>query len=367
MPGTPAKRKRTARRPAPGKVLESRLRSATFLAPMHETKPLKLAQFGLGPIGLEALKLAATKPWLDIVGAVDIAPDKLGRDLADLTGLPALRGRRVFASLDALAQIARPEVLLHTSVSAFAAAAAQLEPLLPHGLTIVSSCEELVFPAFRDAALADRLDRACQQHGARVFGTGVNPGFVMDVLPVVLSGVSRTVESVSVHRVVNASTRRGPLQRKIGSGWTPAEFERRFAAGQAGHAGLKDSLALLAHGLGWTLDSITEIGQAKVAERDLRTPHVEVLSGQCCGLHQTAVGTRAGVPVITLDIQMYLDAPNPHDAIQITGDPPLRLVIEGGVAGDQATVAALVNAIPRVRQARPGLLLATDIPAPSFA
>jgi 4-hydroxy-tetrahydrodipicolinate reductase len=187
------------------------------------------------------------------------------------------------------------------------------------------------------------------------------------VLPIVLTGVCLSVQRVFVQRVVNASTRRGPLQRKIGSGLAPAEFERRFREGQAGHAGLKDSIALLAHGLGWKLDTITETGRAMVADQDLRTPHVEARRGQCCGLHQIGIGARASQPVITLDIQMYLDAPNPHDAIQIEGDPPLRVVIEGGVAGDQATVAALVNAIPRVLQAQPGLLLVTDIAAPSFA
>jgi hypothetical protein len=334
---------------------------------MKELPRVQVAQFGLGPIGIAALQLAATKPWLEVVGGVDVAPDLIGRDLGDLTGAVPLRGRRVFATLGELLAEARPDVVLHTSVSRLAAAVAQMEPWLAHGLAFISTCEELVFPAYRDAALAARLDHACREYGARVFGTGVNPGFVMDVLPVTLSGVSRRVDSVSVQRVVNASTRRGPLQRKIGSGLAPAEFERRFKAAEAGHAGLKDSIALLAHGLGWTLDGITETGQAVVAERDLRTPHVEVRQGQCCGLHQTAVGTRAGQPVITLDLQMYLEAPNPHDAIQITGEPPLRLLIEGGVAGDSATVAALVNAIPRVLKAAPGLLLATDIPAPAFA
>jgi hypothetical protein len=334
---------------------------------MKDNPRIKVAQFGLGPIGLESLKLAATKPWLEVVGGVDISPDKLGRDLAEVTGEPSLRGRRVFDTIDALVAGARPEVLLHTSVSKFAAAAAQLEPIICHGISVVSSCEELVCPAFRDAPLAARLDALCRQHGARVLGTGVNPGFVMDVLPMVLAGVSRSVRRVSVQRVVDATTRRGPLQRKIGSGLAPEEFERLFNEGKAGHAGLKDSIALLAHGLRWTLDSITETGRALVADRDIRTPHVEVRQGQCRGLHQTGFGLRGGQPVITLDIKMYLEAPNPHDAIQIEGDPPLRVLIEGGVAGDQATVAALVNAIPRILKAPPGLLLVTDVPVPCFA
>ncbi len=204
-------------------------------------------------------------------------------------------------------------------------------------------------------------------HGARIVGTGVNPGFVMDVLPVCLTGVCREVRAVHVQRVVNATTRRGPLQRKIGSGWTPEEFERRFQAGTAGHAGLKESLALIAHSLGWEITDLVDTGKAVVADHDIRTPHVEVKAGQCCGHHQYAEAKRDGKVCLTLDIKMYLDAPNPHDACQIDGEPPLNLLIQGGVAGDAATAASVVNAAPRVLKAPPGLLLMTDLAVPCCA
>jgi 2,4-diaminopentanoate dehydrogenase len=101
-----------------------------------------------------------------------------------------------------------------------------------------------------------------------------------------------------------------------------------------------------------------------VADHDIRTPHVEVKKGQCCGLHQRAEATVNGQVCLTLDLKMYLDAPNPHDACQIEGEPPLDLMINGGVAGDHATVAAVVNAAPRVLKAAPGLLLMTDLAVP---
>ena len=212
-----------------------------------------------------------------------------------------------------------------------------------------------------------KLDKACKDGEARVLGTGVNPGFVMDVIPICLTGVCRRVTAVHVQRVVNASTRRGPLQKKIGSGLAPAEFERLFHQGKAGHAGLKESAALIAHCLGWKLSDLTETGKAMVASHDLRTRFVEARKGQCCGLHQTAVGRVKGEIRLTLDLKMYLDAQNPHDACQIEGEPGLNLLLNGGVAGDAATVAALVNAAPRVLKSPPGLLLMTDLGVPSFA
>lgn len=325
---------------------------------------IKIAQFGLGPIGLETLKLAAAQPWAKIVGGVDIAPEIVGRDLGELTGLKALQGRRVYGSVDELPE--KPDLVFHTAVSKFRPAVEQIEPLARRGISVVSSCEELLFPRLREPALAARLDRICRTSGARVVGTGVNPGFVMDVLPLCLTGVSREVRAVHVQRVVNASTRREPLQCKIGSGMAPEEFQRRFRAGQAGHAGLKESLSLIAHALGWKVDRIVERGEAVVAKRAIRTKYLEVKRGQTCGLHQWAEARIAGKIRLTLDLQMYLDARNPHDALQIEGDPPIDLVIKGGVAGDQATVAALVNTAARLFEARPGLLLMTDLSVPRF-
>jgi 4-hydroxy-tetrahydrodipicolinate reductase len=328
---------------------------------------IKIAQFGLGPIGLETLKLAAAKPWVEVVGGVDIDPVKVGRDLGELTQTASLRGKRVVATLEELVAVAPPDVIFHTAVSKVKDAFPQLEPMARRGVSVVSSCEELLFPQLREPQLTAQLDAVCKQHGARIVGTGVNPGFVMDVLPLCLTSVCRDVRAVHAQRVVNATTRRGPLQRKIGSGWTPAEFERRFCAGTAGHAGLQESLALIAHGLGWQITDLTETGKAVVADHDIRTPHVEVKQGQCCGLHQYAEAKREGQVALTLDLKMYLDAPHPHDACQIEGEPPLRMVIEGGVAGDAATVASLVNAAPRLLQAPPGLRLMTDLAVPSYA
>jgi 2,4-diaminopentanoate dehydrogenase len=346
----------------PAKVVKSQ--TLRNIAP--EMAPIKVAQFGLGPIGIETLRLAASKPWANIVGGIDVDPNKIGRSLGDITGVSSLNDARVFRSLDELIDHRKPEVIFHTAVSKIRDAAAQVEPMARAGISVVSSCEELLYPPLRDPELAKQLDDVCRRHGARVLGTGVNPGFVMDVLPVCLTGVCRNVTAIDVQRVVDATKRRGPLQKKIGSGLAPAEFERLFAEGRAGHAGLKDSAALIAHCLGWNISALTETCHAVVADHDIKTPYVEVKEGQCCGLHQRAEAMIDGQTRLTLDLKMYLDAPDPHDTCQIKGEPSLSLKLDGGVAGDAATVAALVNAAPRVLKAPPGLLLMTDIAVPSW-
>lgn len=327
---------------------------------------IKVAQFGLGPIGIESLKLAASQSWLEIVGGVDIDPAKIGRSLADLTGVPALGNAQVYASLAELFAVVKPDVILHTAGSSAAASLAQLRPALEAGVSVASTCEELIFPALKTPEVTAEYDALCRRTGARVVGTGVNPGFVMDVLPITLTGVSRRVDSIYVERVVNAATRRQPLQAKIGSGQDPDAFRAKFAAGKAGHAGFQQSLALLAHSMGWMLDKIEETCEPMIAPGPITTKFFTVAKGQTCGLHQRAIGTVAGEAKLILDLQMFLDAKNPHDTIVIAGDPALHLTLNGGVAGDSATVASLINIVPRLLAAPAGVRLMTELPVPAW-
>lgn len=330
-------------------------------------KKIKVIQFGLGPIGIESLKLAAEQSWLEITGGVDIDPAKAGKSLGDLTGLPALGGAKVFASLDALfAAIGNPDVVLHTAGSSAAASFAQMKPAFERGISAASTCEELIFPALKTPDLAKEFDTLCARTGAKVAGTGVNPGFVMDILPICLTGVSRDVKSIYVERVVNASTRRQPLQAKIGSGQNPADFKAKFAAGKAGHAGFQQTTALLAHAMGWKVDEIRESCEPVVATSRVVTKFFDVAPGQSLGIHQKCVGLCGGETKIKLDLQMYLDASLPHDAIVIKGRPDLNLVLNGGVAGDDATVAALINIVPRLLAAKPGVRLMTELALPAW-
>src|SRR5258705_6944469 len=278
--------------------------------PSAAIKKIRIAQFGLGPIGIETLKLAATKPWAEIVGGIDIDPQKTGKDLAELAQAKELEGKIVYHSLKELAAFRKPDVIFHTAVSKFNDAYSQIEPMANMAISVVSSCEELLFPQLREPQLAAKLDRICKKNGARVIGTGVNPGFVMDLLPLCMTGVSREVRAVHVQRVVNASTRRAPLQRKIGSGTAPEEFRRLFNQGKAGHAGLKQSLALIAHCLGWKPKNIVATAEPVVAERDMQTQYLEGKQGQTCGLHQRAEGKMNGKVCLSPDLKWYLDAPD---------------------------------------------------------
>ena len=319
--------------------------------------------YGLGAIGIRTAEAVLARRDLRVVGAVDTDPKKIGKDVGELVGQDRI-GVGVTDDPEELFRSVHAEVALHTTSSFLPDIYDQIEGLIDAGVDVVSSTEELSYPALQQPELTAKLDALARAKGVTVFGTGVNPGFVMDVLPLVMTGVCQKVERVKVERIVNASTRRGPLQRKIGSGMTKEEFEELAKGGRMGHVGLVESVALIAHGLGWDIDAVEEILEPAIAPKAIVTEHARVEPGQVAGIQQRAWGLKEGEKLIILELQMYLDAEDPHDAVVLEGVPPIHLRIENGTAGDFATVATLINAIPRVVTAPPGLLTAEQLPIP---
>jgi len=192
-------------------------------------------------------------------------------------------------------------------------------------------------------------------------GTGVNPGFLMDAWPLFMTGVCQEVKRVKAVRVQNASSRRGPFQKKIGAGRTPEEFAELVAAGTLKHVGLPESLAMIATGLGWELDNITESIEPVMASEPVKTDFADVKLGQAVGVRQVGRGFRNGEELITLEFEAAVGAPESYDAVYITGNPDMEVTAKGGTHGDVATAAMLVNSIPRVIQAPPGLVTMKDL------
>lgn len=319
-------------------------------------QPISVAQFGLGPIGSEIARLMLSKPWARLVAAVDIDPAKVGRDAGEVIGLGRSIGVPVTPTLDS-----KVDVVVHSTGSRLRDVRDQLVGLLGSGAHVVSTCEELSFPI--DVEIREELQRVARANNATLIGTGVNPGFVMDKLPLTLTAVCQSVDSVEVFRVVDASQRREPLQRKVGAGMTREQFNEKVRAGRIKHMGLKESLLLIANGLGAELDEVSgEEILPVIAEERIVTQYLQVEAGQVAGVHQTIHGSMKGRLRISLDIKMFVGARDARDEIIIKGIPDLRARIEGGVHGDRATAAMAVNAIPRVLVARPGVLTMDDIP-----
>jgi len=330
---------------------------------MPVASPAPVVLFGLGAIGRRLARAVLKDRRFRLAGAVDIRPDFLGRPLGAVLE-PARAGRpRIVAGLAAVRGVGRGRVLLHASGSRLAEVAPQIETAVRLGYAVVSSCEELAWP-WEQSRLAGRLDRLARRQGVAVLAAGVNPGFVMDALPVALSSMCLDIRHLQVARVVDAGTRRLPLQRKVGAGLSAERFRQLARAGQLGHVGLKESARLIAAALGWRLGRLVETLDPVISSSD-RDAGVPIRAGEVAGLHQVVVGSVRGREVLRLDLTMAVGASGPHDTVEIQGTPTLRLRIDGGTPGDEATIAALLNAASHARRAVPGLHTALTLALPS--
>jgi 4-hydroxy-tetrahydrodipicolinate reductase len=309
---------------------------------------LRVGVVGLGPIGVELAKAIAVRGGLRIVAAVDVAPALWGKPLAELVdGAPA--EVRIEGSLDAALATGRVEAIALTTTSRFFGIVADLETAIRRRVHVVSTCEELSAPAVDPQTWA-RLDEQARHVAVTVLGTGVNPGFVMDRLPLALAGACVSVDSVRVERVVDATRRRGPLRKKVGEGLTPAEFEEGVRDKRIGHVGLRESALLIAQGLGWRIDRYDESLEPAIGD-----------DGKVLGIRQRCSATVGGRERIALLLDMYVGAPDPHDRVMLEADPPIDVTLHGGAQGDRATVGTALNALLRLRSAPRGLITVADV------
>ena len=326
--------------------------------------PLGVVHYGLGWIGIEVARLVAARPGLRSVGAIDIRQEVIGAGLGVLAGtVEELDAVLVTDAASALA-VSSADVVAHCTHSSLERVLPQLLECVDAGLPVVSTCEELAFPWQEAPEVAARIDDAARRRGVSVLGTGVNPGFAMDYLPVVLSGASRCVERVFVHRVQDVGRRRISLQKRVGVGLTTQEFDERLHAGGLGHVGLPQSAEMMASAFGWSLTELRETIEPIVAERSTPSNLGEIPPHHVTGVHQVVSGSIGGQEVISLALDLAVGLEEPRDEIRLFGDPDIETVIPGGLHGDVATAAVVVNALPLAVDARPGLRVMTEIPPP---
>lgn len=331
-------------------------------------RKLKVVSFGVGVIGGLTAKfiLEEKSKLLSLVGAYDIDPHKVGIDIGKVVGLGRPAGVSVSDDLDGVLTD-DVDVAIHTTSSRLENAYPQLESIMAHGVDVVSSCEELSYPYAVDRRLSSKLDGLAKEHGVSVLGTGINPGFLMDALPIALTAPCKSIDRIRVTRRMNAATRRIPFQEKVGAGMTKEDFRRAIGDGRiSGHVGLEESVAMLADAIGWRLDKV-EVGKVEpvLAVAATNQGYVRIPRGRVAGVRQSARGLVKGRPLIELDFLAYVGSEEEYDQVEIDGTPPVNCRISPCVHGDHGTVAMLTNMVPKVVGARPGLLTMKDIQLPS--
>jgi 4-hydroxy-tetrahydrodipicolinate reductase len=308
----------------------------------------------------------AKRRGIRIVGAIDIDEKKVGRDLGALVEIDKLRGVDVSSNSREILSNPEAQIVVLSTVSSLRQCFPQIREIVESSKHLISTCEELAYPWLTYPDLAGTIDALAKTHRVAVLGTGVNPGFAMDYLPIVVSGLCGEVKRVKVWRIQDAGLRRLPFQRKIGAGLTRGEFEKQRYEKQIRHVGLTESIHMIARGFGWELDQIEDEVFPVLSEEGVESDFIKVTPGRVKGMRQVGRGFRKGEEVLTLEMIMALGQENPRDVIEIEGTPQVRLVFEGGIHGDTATAAVVVNAIPRLLELTAGLKTMLDMPPIHF-
>ncbi|QDU85076.1 hypothetical protein Pla163_22010 [Planctomycetes bacterium Pla163] len=307
---------------------------------------LRLVHVGLGPLGRRVADDLVARGLGQVAGAVDLAPNTVGT---------IFHGQMITSDLVAALDAPHHAVIVATA-SDLRRCADTFRTLLERGETVVSTCEELLWPKLRHPELAAELDALAKRTGGRLLGTGINPGFLMDTLPVVATAACNAVRRVDIWRVQDATTRRVPFQQKIGATLDREAFAAREREGTLRHVGLLESLALVAARLGLRVERTEETLEPVLAERELVCDLGPIPVGNAAGVRQVGTGwNAAGDVVVRLEFKASIGEAEPHDRVLVDGDPPIDLTIAGGVHGDVGTSAMVLNCVRPLLDAAPGL------------
>lgn len=325
---------------------------------------------GLGPLGRMIVGDYLGRGLGRVAGVVDVDPSLAGRRLGEVLGGRSASDVKIAPSLTEEFGRVEPKSMTCAIVatsSDLARCMPTLRELLRRGISVVSTCEELLYPWLRHEAAARELEDLCRSSGARCVGTGVNPGFLMDTLPVALTAVCRDVRRVRVERFQDATTRRIPFQQKIGAALSDTEFAQRVKDGVLRHVGLGESIHFIDRYLSMGVVKWNETIEPVRAARALSCSLGEIPRGGISGVHQSAQAwNAAGEEVITLDFQAAIGQENPRDRVVIEGEPNIESVIPGAVHGDVATSAITLNTIASLLLAPPGLHTMATLPVTRF-
>jgi 4-hydroxy-tetrahydrodipicolinate reductase len=331
--------------------------------------PFKVLQFGLGTMGRIIAQTLMDRGNLELVGAVDVNPEYTGKTVEEVMDSGHKTSTPIFNSLERALRVLGDQpadIALIATLSSLNDIASSISDCFEVGMDVVSLCEELSYPYIRHPELSRDLDELAKKHGKTVLGTGINPGFLMDLLPICLSAPCQRVDAIHVTRCINSSCRRSSFQKKIGTGMSLEAFKTAISEGAiTGHVGLVESIRMIDDALGLKLDYVEELPpEPVIASADIETPIADVKKGCVIGLKSTGVGRKDQRTMVTLNFVAHAGATPEFDEVSIEGHPKIVQRIEGGVQGDHGTVGMVLNMIPLVIEAQPGLFTMKDLPCP---
>lgn len=333
-------------------------------------RTFRVLQWGLGAMGSGMVRLMLEKTGLEVVAAIDGRPDYVGKDLGAILGLDNPLGVTVTDQpLDVLNQ-ENIDIAVMATTSWTKEQLPDLTQVITAGINCISIAEEMADPQAQNPKLSKEIDQLAKKHSVSVLGTGVNPGFVLDMLVVTLTGGNHSVDRIEASRVNDLSPYGPTVMQSQGVGTTPEEFHAGVANGSiVGHVGFPESIHMISEALGLGVDRIEETREPIISHVQRETPHVKVEPGMVAGCAHIGIGYQGDKEIIKLihpqQIHPHLENQDTGDYIHIYGKPEIHMTIKPEIAGGIATMGVAVNMIPHVVAASPGLKRMIDLPVPA--
>ena len=332
-------------------------------------KEVKVIIWGLGAMGSGIADMLLKKKGVEIVGVVGRGA-KLGTSMYDYIKTP--RGDRpdvIIGTPEEVIKEGCADVVMLCTDSFTRTAFDKTKFILERKINCITSAEEMAYPQAQEPELAKQLDEIAKQNGVSVLGTGINPGLIMDLLVVVMTGCCEEVEHITARRVNSLSPFGPAVMREQGIGITVEEFKRGVETGElSGHVGFPESIRMIADAIGWKVDKIEQSMEPIVTDVDRKAPHGFAKAGDVAGCAMKGFGYVDGEIKIEMDHPQQIEPEQvgvtTGDYVIIKGNPNINLVNSPEVPGGIGTIAMCVNMIPHVINARPGLVTMIDLPVP---
>lgn len=324
---------------------------------------LKAIMYGVGEIG-KLIVENGLKRGFEFVGGVDVDPEKVGRDLGLVVGVERL-GVKIVKEPEEIFSRERVDVVFHATGSYLDRVYPQIVKCLKFGVNVVSTCETLSYPYYRYPELSQLIDAYAKAHDSTVVGAGVNPGFLLDILPAVLTAPLVEFERIKATRSLDASKRRLAFQKKIGVGMEPSEFKKMLEEGKlTGHVGYVESVLLVSKALNLNVEKVEEGQEPIIAREKVESRGVVVEEGKVVGVEGYGRGYVGGEPVVEVVLKAGVGFED-YEEIEVIGEPSYTWR-STGTPGDISTVGVVLNLGKKISSVKPGLKTVLDI-LPSYA
>ncbi|HPD13096.1 MAG TPA: 2,4-diaminopentanoate dehydrogenase [Bacilli bacterium] len=332
---------------------------------------VKVVIWGFGAMGSGMAKMITRKQGFEIIGVCDRFDKLVGQKVSDLIGTTSNLAPDLIVkkTIEEIIPNVCPDVALLCTDSFTEKAFPKIKWLLEHQVNVITTAEEMAFPWANRPDLAKELDQIAKKNGVSVLGAGINPGLMMDLLVILLTGAMETVDKIEVRRINSLSPYGETVMTEQGVGLSVSEFQKLKEKGLlAGHVGFKESVGMIAHALGWDVESFEQEMLPIITDVDRKSPYGFAPKGHVAGVNMMAHAIISGEEKLTMlhpqQIEPQLGGIQTGDYITLQGKPKIKMAITPEVEGGTGTIAICVNMIPHIINAKPGLKTMLDLPVP---